>query len=129
MPYPLRNCTQFHTKSPIFRGPKETGQTIIIVNTRIVFSGTNGVCFSEIPCRAFSAAALSCCLFENLIAFSCVFSSWKEYTTGLKSGPLNNIPFPCLEKILGCFHSMFWVITHLPCENHPIWKEFFSHPH
>lgn len=40
----------------------------------------------EMLCWAFTAAALSCCLLVSVSASSFVFSTWKAYSLGLRSG-------------------------------------------
>ena len=41
-------------------------------------------------------------------------NAWIEYRW--PAWPLKTITFLCLEKLVGCFHSMFCVINHLCCE-------------
>lgn len=65
-----------------------------------------------VPCQAFSAATfllrLVCgplpSVFEKLLCW--VQVRW----------PLNNFPFLCLEKLLGSFRRLLWVIFHLHSE-------------
>ncbi len=68
-------------------------------------------------CQAFTAADFSCCLFVGLSAFSFVYSKWNACSIGLKSGDwlghCKIFHFFNLQKLLGCFCCMFWVIVHL----------------
>ncbi len=57
----------------------------------------------EMLCQAFPAASFSCCLFVGLSVLSFKQLNWAE--TRWLTWPLKNIPFLCLEKLLGCFLS------------------------
>ncbi len=67
--------------------------------------------------QAFTAADFSCCLFVGLSTFSFVFSKWNACSIRLKSGDwlghCKIFHFFNLQKLLGCFCCMFWVIVHL----------------
>ena len=66
-------------------------------------------------CQAFTAVVFSCCW-----AFLSGSGDWLE-----------NIPLLCINKFLGCFGCMFWVIVH-PCYETPpdrfgwIWADSMS---
>ncbi len=78
--------------------------------------------------QAFTAADFSCWLFVGLSAFSFVFSKWNAGRRLTWS--LQNIPLFYLQKLLGCFCCMFWVIVHLyyeaPSNQLWIWAESIS---
>ncbi len=78
---------------------------------------------SVMLCQDFTAADFSCCLFVGLSAFSFVFRKWNACSIGLKSGDwlghCRIFPFFNLQKLLGCFCCMFWVIVHLYYEAPP----------
>ncbi len=70
-------------------------------------------------CQAFTAGGISCCLFVAL--FALVLSSASEMQLNrveIKrlTWPLLNIPLNInflLQKLLGCFCCVFWVIVYL----------------
>ncbi len=64
----------------------------------------------------FTADDFSCCLFMALSAFSFVFNKWNAAQSGWVrrlTWPLQNITLFYLQKLLGCFCSMFWFIVQL----------------
>ncbi len=63
-----------------------------------------------------------CCLFVGLSVFSFVFSEWNaahQVEIRELTRPLQNISLFYLQKLLGCFWCMFWVIVHLYYEALP----------
>ncbi len=68
-------------------------------------------------CQTFTAADSSC-LFVGLSQF-CLQQMLNRVEIRTLTWPLQNIPLFYLQKLLGCFCCMFWVIVHLYYEVPP----------
>lgn len=132
----VRELLPFIDLDLIFRHSKVIRQTNINMYRIIIFNTWMQVLYNEWPpevCTTLNVEIPSLSCFArpllqvpSLAACLClsfhisfVFSKWKAPSAGLRSGDwllLKNIPFHCLEKLLGCFRSIFWVIVHLYCE-------------